>query len=1025
MTKYTLRRRVNLCWWLTLLLIAALLVAPLPGAATLAKNSLSAPRTPTSQSLSCATVCFRGPQYYLTHLDRLPHGVVLIPGVNFNTPVGADDSTAIRLALRGGDSAQQRLNRHFVAAQLSLLASGGTNQAALQSRLSCYGLDFAPVRLGNNTTLRTSTTLGELLVQVQSAVREGRSQDFEDLADFLDSLNSDDPLGRCGVDLTVLRVIDLTPNPTSAELAAARRAYLRGQIVRMLGGTAATLQRLLGVSVSSARALDKPSAGQEAKPAQLQFVAVRATANGALHEFHGLTSAAGGNGQEAFTNWLRRENQLARARAALTAGSGPNPQAWTELQEITQTTESPSGRLSSRMTTYRLNDKNSSRDWYLLTHTPETKPNVIECGGTDTSCGWIVSHRSFKIESNHPLYEHEPQNEITKTEASFDIGVGLGAEGPEADVGFGVSWEQGSVTTHDLSGDDEGVAQWTEDFQLRDIRFSVPDTTKGLFASNQAVIYEVPEGTAEFKVKLSASVEWVIQSIYNTITPLPDNSNSDTFGAVYQSQMEVEIPIYAPVLSVSSDTLVIPPGGQGTFQVTAGIPKSRQGLSWKVNTNQSWLSVSSPDADFSGSEAITVTVAPGTSSGTPGGVITINTDPPFAAPSVVSGPLQVNIVVGQPQAPTSGVLLVDGATPGGVVGVAEVYDPTTKTTIPVGSLNTPRTGHTATALANGDILIVGGETASGHTTATAELYQPATGAFVPVKGAASCRPHPGVSQPGCLTESRRNHTATLLPNGQVLIAGGYTEDGGDRPVATAELYDPATQTFTPTAHLNSARAHHAAILHPIGAVLIVGGVGQPPPVPNVLNVLMTAEWYWPGDRAFAPQALAFPQTNSELYFYGNDVESVGGGDNRVQSLRLLNGQGAWQNTASLNQGRSGHRVTKIGDAIGLVTGGFSVDEKGQGHVLATIEQKDQSNNLWRVISGGAKCPGNYGCLLSPRIFHTATTLGGTTVLIAGGQDDDFLDLGTTELYDTYTGNSVAGPKIIPRSQQTATPFKRP
>jgi hypothetical protein len=274
-----------------------------------------------------------------------------------------------------------------------------------------------------------------------------------------------------------------------------------------------------------------------------------------------------------------------------------------------------------------------------------------------------------------------------------------------------------------------------------------------------------------------------------------------------------------------------------------------------------------------------------------------------------------------------------------------------------------------------------------------------------------------------MTESRRNHTATLLPNGKVLIAGGYTEGGGDKPVASAELYDPATQTFTPTGNLHEGRAYHAAILLKDGRVLLVGGQGEPPS-PLAPAMLDTAEYYDLASGVFAFQALAFPQSNSVLLDQGSEVQSIGGTliSPNVQSY---SGSGAWQIAPSLNQARFGHQVIRIGEAIGLVTGGYTVDAQGRTIVLATIEQKDGLGYAWRVISGGAKCPGNSGCLLSPRTFHTATYLGGTTVLIAGGQDELFADLGTTELYDTFTGVSVAGPEIIPRSQHTATVFKRP
>ena len=147
---------------------------------------------------SCRTLCFRAPEFYRNDLGRLPAGAVIIPGVNFNSPVGTTNAATMRLALQGGDSAQQSFVARFVAAQLSLLAAPGAAPGALRSSLGCHGLEFAPERLSDGTTLGPGSTLGELFAQSRRAAHGGSAADVRTLADILGRLTGDDSLGRCG-----------------------------------------------------------------------------------------------------------------------------------------------------------------------------------------------------------------------------------------------------------------------------------------------------------------------------------------------------------------------------------------------------------------------------------------------------------------------------------------------------------------------------------------------------------------------------------------------------------------------------------------------------------------------------------------------------------------------------------------------------------------------------------------------------------------------------------------------------------
>src|SRR6266568_2145871 len=225
-----------------------------------------------------------------------------------------------------------------------------------------------------------------------------------------------------------------------------------------------------------------------------------------------------------------------------------------------------------------------------------------------------------------------------------------------------------------------------------------------------------------------------------------------------------------------------------------------------------------------------------------------------------------------------------------------------------GSMATARHYHTATLLDSGKVLVAGGVPASSAYTGTwlasAELYDPATGTW---------------SATGSLATSRTDHTATLLPSGKVLVVGGSTRDyTGDHVLASAELYDPATETWTGTGSLVTARCEHTATLLKSGMVLVSGGS---------------------------------PFASSELY------DPATGTWTRTGSLAA--DEPIWHTATLLNSGRV------------LVVGGW-----GAG-ALASAELYDKNSGTWS----------DAGVLAQARRFHTATLLLTGHVLVAGGYND--------------------------------------
>jgi N-acetylneuraminic acid mutarotase len=160
--------------------------------------------------------------------------------------------------------------------------------------------------------------------------------------------------------------------------------------------------------------------------------------------------------------------------------------------------------------------------------------------------------------------------------------------------------------------------------------------------------------------------------------------------------------------------------------------------------------------------------------------------------------------------PDGSVLVVGGFSVSAEVGSAERYDPETDSWSSAGSLVTPRAGHTAVLLPNGLVLIAGGlaTNANGRVVdvKTAELYDPATNGWKPA---------------GNLETARSGHSATLLSNGLVLVAGGESNAG--TPLASTELYDPAGNFWLPAAPMGTARHGHTSTLLADGGVLVVGG----------------------------------------------------------------------------------------------------------------------------------------------------------------------------------------------------------
>ena len=319
-----------------------------------------------------------------------------------------------------------------------------------------------------------------------------------------------------------------------------------------------------------------------------------------------------------------------------------------------------------------------------------------------------------------------------------------------------------------------------------------------------------------------------------------------------------------------------------------------------------------------------------------------------------------------------------------------------------GSMTTGRFDSSATLLPDGRVLIAGGQDASGGESASAELYDPATGTFSPT---------------GSMVYPHISPTATLLPDGHVLIAGGSGIGDVLKRGYSAELYDPKTGTFSLTGSMNTRRYDQAGVLLPDGRVLLVGGsvydLGS--------KAVATAELYDPKTGKFTmtgsmrtardgPTATLLP--DGRVLIAGGNA-TPGNGWKPIASAELYNPKtGKFTATGTMTTGRSGNTATLLPDGRVLIAGGFGSD----GNVLASTELYDPQSGTFSPT----------GSMAAVRGDHTATLLPDGRVLIAGGADapDDGLAaniLASAELYDPKTGTfSPAGSMATARQLQTAT-----
>jgi hypothetical protein len=325
-----------------------------------------------------------------------------------------------------------------------------------------------------------------------------------------------------------------------------------------------------------------------------------------------------------------------------------------------------------------------------------------------------------------------------------------------------------------------------------------------------------------------------------------------------------------------------------------------------------------------------------------------------------------------------------------------------------GPLNTARSNPTLALLQNGQVLVTGGQSSTGSILASAELYDPNTGVFTPTTSP--------------MNAARYVHTATLLPNGQVLITGGQ---GSSATLQSAELYNPATGTFSLTNSMTTPRSNQTATLLPNGQVLIAGGSAPSAPssaelynpstgvftatgsmgtdryvanaalLPNGLvliagGISIPANTYLSSAELYNPATETFGSTGSmhsaRGYFtltalQNGQILAAGGGNPGQLTTAELYNAGTFSNTGPMTSGQGGP-ATLLYDGQVLVAGGYI-----------------NSSNTYLAMSElyNAGTFSSTGLLNNPRSGSAATLLFDGQVLVVGGANSSGV-LASAELY---------------------------
>jgi Kelch motif len=307
------------------------------------------------------------------------------------------------------------------------------------------------------------------------------------------------------------------------------------------------------------------------------------------------------------------------------------------------------------------------------------------------------------------------------------------------------------------------------------------------------------------------------------------------------------------------------------------------------------------------------------------------------------------------------VLATGGVTATATTGTAEVFDPAAGTWSLTGSLITPRSRHTATLLADGRVLVTGGRF-RGASLASAEIYDADAGMWLAV---------------AAMHAARDNHAATLLADGRVLVTGGVSGGDGGSPVEkSAEIFDPATDTWTAADHMSIARYNQQATLLADGRVLVTGGFNV-----SIFHIpIRDAEIYDPAaDRWSQARNMDTPRATHVAFLRADGRVAVAGGwtqpPNTITITATAETYDPVANAWTPAPGLPAPRGSLVNHGVMLLNGDFlAAGGRLDSGTIATSDRYSAATGTWSVT----------GSMSVPRVGATAVLLADGRVLIAGG-----------------------------------------